>query len=218
MKLEGIKANFLGDSITEGCGVADRENIFCNRLQKTYHMAEARNYGIGGTRIARQAIDRTPGWDLDYCSRVEQMDPDADLVVVFGGTNDFGHGDVSVGEFHDRDNTSFYGACRLMMERLIAKYPGKPIVIMTPLHRLGEESVHGDGSKAQISAPLITYVNAIREVAAYYSLPVLDLWSVSGLQPSVPVIQEKYVPDGLHPNDAGHEILAARIGAFLERL
>ncbi len=218
MKLENIKANFLGDSITEGCGVADMENVFWNRLKKTYHMAEARGYGIGGTRIARQGTDRTPGWNLDFCSRVDDLDPDADLVVVFGGTNDFGHGDVSLGSFCDRENTTFYGACRLMMEKLITKYPGKPIVIMTPLHRLGEEGFHGDGSKAQLSEPLIAYVRAIREVAEHYSLPVLDLWSVSGLQPAVPAIKENFVPDGLHPNDRGHEILAARIGAFLENL
>lgn len=218
MKLKNIKANFLGDSITEAFGVADPENVYWKRLKRIYDMAEVRGYGICGTRIARQGTDRNPGWDMDFCTRVDEMDPDADLIVVFGGTNDFGHGDVSVGEFHDRTNTTFYGACRLMMEKLITKYPGKAIVIMTPLHRLNEESLHGDGSKAEISAPLITYVNAIKEVAAYYSLPVIDLWSISGLQPAVPAIQEKYVPDGLHPNDDGHAILAERIGAFLETL
>ncbi|MBQ9393273.1 MAG: SGNH/GDSL hydrolase family protein, partial [Oscillospiraceae bacterium] len=62
------------------------------------------------------------------------------------------------------------------------------------------------------------FVDAIREVAEYYALPVLDLYAMSGLQPCVPTIMERYVPDGLHPNDAGHEILARRIGAFLSAL
>jgi len=34
----------------------------------------------------------------------------------------------------------------------------------------------------------------------------------------VEAIREKYMPDGLHPNDAGHVLLADRIGAFLESL
>ena len=56
------------------------------------------------------------------------------------------------------------------------------------------------------------------EVAAYYAIPVLDLWSLSGIQPRVDVLMEKYCPDGLHPNDAGHERMAAVIGAYLENL
>jgi len=56
------------------------------------------------------------------------------------------------------------------------------------------------------------------EVAEFYSLPVLDLWSMSGLSVNSPVIREKYVPDSLHPNDAGHVILADRIIGFLEAL
>ena len=61
-------------------------------------------------------------------------------------------------------------------------------------------------------------MDIIKEVARWYSLPVLDLFASSGLQPRVPVIQEKYVPDGLHPNDAGHVILADKIAAFLRAL
>ena len=64
----------------------------------------------------------------------------------------------------------------------------------------------------------IQYVDIIREVAEFYSLPVLDLFASSGLQPKVPVIQEKYVHDGLHPNDAGHKIIADRLTAFLRAL
>ena len=62
------------------------------------------------------------------------------------------------------------------------------------------------------------YVAIIREVAEYYSIPVLDLFACSGLQPCVPIIQQKYLPDGLHPNDAGHEILAEKIAGFLMSL
>ena len=46
----------------------------------------------------------------------------------------------------------------------------------------------------------------------------LDLYARSGLQPEVPVIAERYCPDGLHPNRAGYEILTRRIRSFLEAL
>ena len=38
------------------------------------------------------------------------------------------------------------------------------------------------------------------------------------MQPEVGVIREKYMPDGLHPNDAGHVLLADRIENFLRAL
>ena len=63
-----------------------------------------------------------------------------------------------------------------------------------------------------------TDVDIIKEVAEYYALPVLDLYSVSGIQPCVPILKEKYCPDGLHPNDAGHIKLKNRILEFLKAL
>ncbi len=56
------------------------------------------------------------------------------------------------------------------------------------------------------------------DVAGHYFLPICDMFKNSGLQPRVPVIKEKFIPDGLHPNDAGHEIIAERLGTFLRNL
>lgn len=212
MKLSGIKANFLGDSITEGVGVPSVEYAYLNVLKKNFGLAEVRNYGISGTRIARQhtPTPNRPLMDLDFCQRVEEMDPDADLVVVFGGTNDFGHGDAPMGSFEDRTPDTFYGACHYLMTRLIERFPQATIVFMTPLHREFEQ---------RAGVPdLSGYVNVIIEVARHYGIPVMDLYANSGLAPSVPIIKQTYVPDGLHPNTAGAARIAERLGAFLEAL
>ena len=118
----------------------------------------------------------------------------------------------------DRTPDTFYGALHTLYTSLIEKFPESPIIVLTPLHRLNEDNPRGDGNKLQDVGTLKTYVEIIREVAEYYSLPVLDLYKDGGLQPKVPVIQQKYVPDGLHPNDAGHEILARKIAKFIETL
>ncbi len=217
MELKGKIINFLGDSITEGVGVSCIENTFVSRIA-TSEDCICHNYGIGGTRIAKQTVpSEKPSHDLDFCGRVGSMDKNADIVVVFGGTNDFGHGDAPLGQMNDRNNNTFYGALHVLYQSLINQYLGKTIVILTPLHRSNEDNPKGDKKENDV-ATLKEYVNIIREVAEFYSLPVLDLYSTSGLQPRVPIIQETYIPDGLHPNDAGHEILAHKIILFLKNI
>ena len=152
-----------------------------------------------------------------FSERFEQMGDDADIVVVFGGTNDYGHGDAPLGKFSDCTPDTFYGACHYLYSGLIRKYPMKTIVVMTPLHRCNEELQYGE-SKEKCYSNLKGYVNIIREVAEYYSIPVLDLYANSGLQPQVEEIKNIYIPDGLHPNDLGHQILAHKLETFLKSL
>ena len=217
MELKGTKINFLGDSITEGVGTTAPENTFCMLIEQEYE-AICQNYGIGGTRIARQHTPTCEAWDKDFFSRVADMDSDADIVVVFGGTNDFGHGDAPLGTMSDRTPDTFYGALHTLYTELLEKFPESPIVVITPLHRLNEDNPKGDGNKPQNVGTLKTYVEIIREVAEYYSLPLLDLYKESGLQPKVPIINEKYFVDGLHPNNEGHKVIARKIAKFLETL
>ena len=217
MELKGKKINFLGDSITESTGASCVENGFVNQVAVRTG-AICRNYGIGGSRIAKQKTpSENPRHDMYFSSRVEEMDPDADIVVVFGGTNDFGHGDASLGMFADRTADTFYGGLHELYLKLIEKYPESKIVIVTPLHRCNEDNPRGDNKPAPYGV-LKTYVEMTRNVAEYYSLPVLDLYKMSGIQPKIPVIRETYMPDGLHPNDKGHSILADKVIKFLRAL
>lgn len=222
MKLEGLKINFLGDSITQGVGASSPETVYHAVLKRDAGLAQARNYGISGTRFAIQkGTEERPKDDYvdinSFSERFHMMDDDADVVVVFGGTNDYGHGDAPLGGFSDRTPDTFYGACHYLFSGLIKKYLGKQIVIMTPLHRTGEYKNTGSQKTVGVGT-LKEYVNIIREVAEYYSLPVLDLYASSGLQPEVPEIKEMYIPDGLHPNDNGNAVIARKLKVFLENL
>lgn len=211
MELKGLKINILGDSITEGVGTSSIDHRF-GELLMSRSGAIVRNYGISGTRIARQhkpTVDN-PDFDKHYVSRVDGMEADADVICVFGGTNDFGHGDAPLGTMSDRNDTTFYGALHVLYTALINKYATSKIVVLTPMHRLSEDEPRADGST------LLTYVNIIRQVAEYYSLPVLDLYAESGITPKVPVLMERYMPDGLHPSDAGNEILYNLIANFIK--
>ena len=222
MELKNLKINFLGDSITQGVGASCEQTIYHSVLKEKAGLTVARNYGISGTRFALQKgtteIPKNEYVDTNsFCERFEQMDNDADIVVVFGGTNDYGHGDASIGNFSDRTPETFYGACHYLFSGLIKKYIGKTIVIMTPLHRIGETWIPSEKGTGDFGT-LKDYVNVIKEVAEYYSLPVLDLFAISGLQPEINEIKETYLPDGLHPNDNGNAVIAHKLKKFLEQL
>jgi len=207
MELKNKTINFLGDSITEGAGASRYENCYVEVLKKACSLSGARNYGIGGTRIARQRIpSENAKYDLDFCSRVAEMNPEADIVVVFGGTNDHGHGDAPLGSETDRTPDTFIGACHWLYAALKEKYTC-PVVILTPLHRAEENR--------EDSIFLKDYVNLIKAIAPQYGLPVLDLYEESAINRAT---LSALTGDGLHPNDAGHAILAKEIGEFLRKL
>ncbi len=48
-----MKVSFLGDSVTEGCGASEFGNGYVEILGKKTGV-EVNNYGISGTRIAKQ--------------------------------------------------------------------------------------------------------------------------------------------------------------------
>lgn len=143
MELKGKKINFLGDSITEGVGASEEQFMYPNVIAAECGLAAARNYGISGTRIARQ--DDEENFGNPFCDRYLTMDDDVDVVVVFGGTNDYGHGRAPFGSFDDRTGDTYYGAWHVLLRGLLKKYPDSQIVVMTPLHRT-EENVPSPGN------------------------------------------------------------------------
>jgi lysophospholipase L1-like esterase len=221
MELKGKRINFLGDSITEGHGTSDwGTKPYHQLLRVRCELAEARNYGLGGTKIARLPVITEHQFDQDFNLRAEKMNHDADAVVVFGGTNDFGHGTIPLGDMDSRDIHTFYGGLHTLCTFLINTYKDKPIIFMTPLHRLNEVLDHNNRLKEgnKNARPLIDFVRAEREVCEFYGIPVLDLFEKLPIDPNNESDREKYTVDGLHFNDEGQGILAKTLGDFLETL
>ncbi len=215
MRLENKTVCFLGDSITYGHSASAKEKCYVSLFAAAHPEATVHNFGISGTCIAKH---KAPVINMDFLNfetRIDDMPQHADLVCVFGGTNDYGRGDAPMGKFGDTTSDTFYGALRALSLALINKYPTARIVYFTPLHRSYKEAlaVRDDGEWT-----LDDYVRAIKENAAYFAQPVLDLNAISGIQPQVPILKERYTADGLHPNDAGYEKLFRIVNKFIENL
>lgn len=214
MELKGKTVNFLGDSITEGVGVEDQTKRYDVRLSKLWELKKANNYGISGTRFAHQHVPYDPAsFDLNFCGRSLYMDKEADLIIVFGATNDFGHGDAAFGSDGQTTPATYCGAVYCLMNNLKITYPEAKVVFITPAKR-------ADGPDCSVanSRPLIDYVNKIKQYAPDFGFYVLDFYNDLPIDPHDTAQREKYAPDGLHFNDEGHAILADTIADFVEKI
>ncbi len=207
-----MKINFLGDSITQGAGAESPENMYTYLVAK-YFGAEECNYGIGGTRIAKQ-VKRTDNPDDEvFMRRAVQMDQDATFTFVFGGTNDYGHGDAKLGCFEDRDPYTFYGALHELISYMVATFPKDKVCFILPIPRYNQDDPYGEGKDTPI-APLSTYIEAEKKVLTHYGLEYIDL-SDRFYVPTAPKYDALFL-DGLHPNAKGHKLIADCLIAYLK--
>lgn len=223
MELKGKIIDFLGDSITEGLGVSNLENRYDNRLAKMCELKAVHNYGIGGTRLAhQQSPSEKPRHDLCFCGRAYDLDRSADIVVVYGGVNDYIHGDAPIGKEGDTTPATFRGGVYFLMNLLKTNFAGKPVVFMSPAHchyqGISDKDVSPRPMKRDDAMPLRGYVEIIKATGQKLGIPVLDLMENLGIDPNAPADRETLTADGLHFNDAGHEYIAKALEKFLKAL
>lgn len=211
-----MKINFLGDSITAGAWLTSPDDKYTVLLCKKLGAIE-NNYGISATRIARQtkpSEDRS--FDQDFLSRLDNLDKTADFTFIFGGTNDYGHGDAPLGNMEDETPYTFYGAMNIMTKYLTESFGRNKLCYILPLPRFDENNRRGGhGCKEKEANTLEEYREAIREVALKNGVDLLDL---NDLFP-VPKAQEadELTADGLHPNARGHKLIADRLYEYLTK-
>ena len=209
--LDGLKWACYGDSITSIVAAAaiGATNYHQQIADKTGIIPI--DYGIGGSRIARPT-----GITITDCmtDRIPDGDVTADIITLMGGINDATSslGVTPLGVMADRTTTTFYGALHVACLALLARFPSKGIGLITQTPRHSYMSAQ------------IPYVNAMIEVAQYYSIPCLDLNRSSGLYPDSVYYYTNYFGDtnpdayGLHPNTIGHSVIARQILQFIMKL
>ncbi len=208
-----VVVNALGDSITTYAPAPNRGVNYHDWWAKDFRVRN-NDYGISGTMVSNNGSE-------SFVARYPNMNSNADLVVVKGGTNDWGNS--SLGSVNTRDDSTFRGALRVLMEGLIEKYPNKPIVFLTPIKRC-ESGLNNDKTNKH-GEKLIEYANAVIDMGAEYGIPVIDVYTPEELDFTSKVVspaghdangefqsavcESSLMPDGLHPSGDGHKVLAA---------
>ena len=222
----GKKVAFLGDSITDKCHVGTTQNYW--HFLRDYLGIEHLVYGINGWSWAglvkqAEALKQDHGTDLD-------------AILVFMGTNDY-NSNVPLGEWfttHEEevnshgtvmkkqrrefcmDPATFRGRINIGLKYLKENFPLQQIILLTPVHR-GYANFGGANVQPEETFPndinvyVDDYISALREAGSLWSVPVIDLFAVSGLFP----VNDAYAQffhdadtDRLHPNAAGHDRIA----------
>lgn len=204
----GRSALFVGDSITEGIGTT---KIYYQFLSETLGFSSVNAMGVAGSCISA-ASDYGQG-NQPLINRYQKI-PSTDLIVIYMGTNDYGH-ETPLGSVEDTQDVSFYGALNTIIPALVAKHSSSKIVFVTPIHRygFGTSKILGtqftaDSLPNGVGATLGDYVEALITVCANNGVSVIDLYTEWTLNPADSEVQSNYMPDGLHPNAAGHELIA----------
>ena len=205
---EGKKVNIIGDSIV----AAQNSSIGFADITASMLNFSLKNYGIGGSVIA--AIEGNPTERTPLSIRYAEMTADADLVIVSGGSNDWQYGFCPVGTPDSRSIHSFYGALHRLSIGLLEKYPVKNILFMTPIRRCQAPLIL-ETSKNSQGRTLREYCSIIKEVCTCYGLHVLDMYDGCIINPYIENQKLAFIPDGTHPNEAGHMIMAERLAEYL---
>lgn len=242
---KGAKMGFMGDSITWGydgtslssSSITPYWKLLTDMLGGSSTGNDLHAYGVNGSTIG-------VGLNQPMCNRVTNLDNTADIQFIFGGTNDFDIGNMPIGEQFvvtdgvrtlNMDKSTFYGGYNSLITTMMSHMPNATIVIMTPLHR-GRTFDEGSRTEWESNSQgkfLSDYVAAIKNIASWFGIPVIDLYSLTPFYPQgeTSATGSQYflgnIPkdrngnsswDALHPNQLGHQVIAECIYKELRKV
>lgn len=209
------KVACLGDSITQKMENMRKYYDFW----KVYLSPDViLDYGVAGSTISKKTGE-WPTWDtqVPFVERIKTIPKDIDVLTIFGGVNDW-VADRALGTFGDTEDTTFYGALDKIFKYATQNFQGKDIYVFTPLQNNWIKRPANDGTtdgRNRSGKYLKEYVEAIKQVAEKYAIPVCDLYSTM-FYPFAEGFTEKYMPDSLHPNESAHKLMADKMASFIE--
>lgn len=204
---KGKKICAYGDSVTE-------QNKW-QSFVSSYFNCSFYNRGVGGTTVT-QVNSSTNHMSADV--RIETIPTDSDVVLVFGGHNDWSSASINIGDIKTdalSESTSFKSAFALMLKKIQTRCPNAKIITMTPVGgRTEEASVNQDKQFYIRDLCMTDFANAVKEVSAYYGIPCIDINANSGINT---LNHTTYIADLIHPNVEGGKLIANEVINGLKR-
>lgn len=186
---KGRKSIFEGKKmVTDGHSIV-AQGLWQNYLVKELGVIYHKNCGVGGTSIINMCSDE----------RVNQIPEDTELLFLMAETNDHAQ-NIELGNINSpHDNTTFYGAYQLWLDKIYAKVPNAEVIIIGSPYKSVEDNLNTKGFT------LNDYRKASKEIAFKYGYRYIDL---RGRMKVNYLNYETFIPDGTHPHMYGAKNMA----------
>ena len=158
-KLDGLNVLAFGDSLFHGDAVGYSEQWIARLARR--HSWNLTNLGRNGWTLAyapdvstRASIynnlmnnadfkyGTTASTYFNYGNAQSLSAADVDLILLEGGTNDFGS-NIPIGTIDSTDCGTLMGATNLIVEKLLKDYPNATVVFVTSWHLSGYKTING---------------------------------------------------------------------------
>lgn len=216
MAFSGKKMTSFGDSIVEL--VSWQKYVW-----KYFNMADHYNRGIGGSKVTsvgykNKLVDESGYYHAsnpsegtisikDYMcgdERVSTIPLDTDILIIYASANDISSS-VELGSIDDGDETHFYYAYALMIRKIIKRIPNAKIFVCTPHNFYNKYEDADYPYKNNQNLTILDYCKVIKDIAAIYGIPVIDVNGLSGIST---LTITKDLGDQVHPNNIGGQKIA----------
>ncbi|HDH6545802.1 TPA: phage tail protein [Staphylococcus aureus] len=195
----------IGDSVARG---SHAKVNFTEMLGKKLK-AKTTNLAKGGATMATVPIGADKVENSIYRQAEEVR---GDLIILQGTDDDWLHGywaGVPIGT-DKTDTKTFYGAFCSAIEVIRKNNPDSKILVMTATRQCpmdGNKIRRKDTDKNKLGLTLEDYVNAQVLACSELNVPVFDAYHTDYFKPYNPAFRKSSMPDGLHPNEKGHEVI-----------
>ena len=185
-----------------------------SRVAAALQPADMYNHAIGASGLSAT----TPNSTITKINELDWQHPDAEIAIVWHGTNDWYWG-APVGKVGEADENTYAGAIECLVRKLRQINPQVRIVWMTPILRCQPpHRIDASASSEAWDTPNCTgatmrdYVDVLTEQSRRLCFPLIDLRRLTGFSPEN---KHLYYRDIAHPSEAGFDRIAELIARHL---
>lgn len=214
--LNGLRGLFMGDSISYGAGdglsYLHTGRAWAGRIEDATGLINT-NASVSGAKASYVSGDDTTKWLFNQYKA--HSGEKFDLVVMHGGVNDARHM-RPVGTISDSTSESelvknigtYAGGLQWLFHNVKDTFPEAKLFFIAN-HRL-------DGHTTGYAKDMSEYFNIAKELCEKYEVVFIDLYNNKELNDKLETTTTKYLPDTLHLNSAGYDIITPYIISVLE--
>lgn len=185
----------IGDSVAKGTGA---KTNFTQMLAKKIK-AKSTNLAVSGATMSTNKDNSI----YEQATKIK-----GDLIIV-QGTDDDWTNDIKIGT-DKTDIKTFYGAFYSAISKIKSNNPKSKIIVMTPTKQCyikDGKVVRKDTTKNDLGYTLADYVDVQIDACNELDIPVYDAYHSTQFKPNIPSYRKSSMPDGVHPNEKGHEVI-----------